>query len=254
MTEEKFTELVNLYLDKEISAEDLERMKAEISANSERKRVFVDRCRLHKAMRMALEPDHSRSGGSSSSWSSVSGPGVFVPRWLLLSGAAASLVLGFMLLSPLYKSVSSSGGNATWVDAALQKLSPEEEVIPLQKSELRRYASVREHRQANPRASLVSQMRLMGLRPEHTPQDKQLERIDLAAIYKPVQQVNQAELFRSIQALKATSQAKFIQINGADDSSAWPRSWSNSWSNSWPSTGSSAPSALQPPPNGIKEL
>jgi hypothetical protein len=136
------------------------------------------------------------------------------------------------------------------VDAALQKLSPEEEVIPLQKSELRRYASVREHRQANPRASLVSQMRLMGLRPEHTPKDKQLERIDLAAIYKPVQQVNQAELFRSIQALKAMPQPKFIQLNGADDSSAW----SNSWSNSWPSTWSSAPSALQPPPTGIKEL
>lgn len=245
MSDEKFTELVNLYLDKEISAADLERMKAEISANPERKRAFIERCRLHKAMRLVLEPDQYRS------WASAhSGRGVFVPRWLLVSGAAASLALGFMLLSPLNNAGTHSGGNAdnadntTWVDATWQKLSPEEDVTPLRKSELRRYASVQEQKQANPRASLVSQMRLMGLRPEHTPQDKQLERVDLAAIYEPVEQVNQAELFQKIQALKAIPQAELIQFNESD--------YTNSWSDMPESI--RAPLAEQPPIGRIKEL
>jgi len=215
MTEEKFTELVNLYLDKEISGEDLERMKAEILANPDRERAFVERCRLHRAMRLALEPDVRASGS-----------GVFVPRWLLLSGMAASLALGFVFLAPINSSLTDSGGATTLVDAALERFSPattEEELTPLRKSELQRYASVQEQRQVNPRASLVSQMRLMGLRPEHTPQDKKLERVDLAAIYEPVEKVHQAELFQRIQALKAFPSSDLIRIdnsNGADSLSA----------------------------------
>jgi hypothetical protein len=54
MIEEKFSELVNLYLDKEISAGDLQLLKAELARDSERKVEFQERCRLHQAMRLAL--------------------------------------------------------------------------------------------------------------------------------------------------------------------------------------------------------
>lgn len=63
MTEDKFSELVNLYLDKEISAEDLASLKAELAANSEREIEFRERCRLHQAMRLAMV---GTSSGSSS--------------------------------------------------------------------------------------------------------------------------------------------------------------------------------------------
>lgn len=72
MIEEKFSELVNLYLDKEISAEDLELLKAELADNSERKIEFQERCRLHQAMRLAMSgaSSLSNSGGRGSSRSS----------------------------------------------------------------------------------------------------------------------------------------------------------------------------------------
>ncbi|HAV12908.1 MAG TPA: hypothetical protein DCX06_05365 [Opitutae bacterium] len=71
MTEERFSELVNLYLDKEISAEDLDLLKAELAENSERKSEFQERCRLHQAMRLAMgAPTSKRSSRSSKSASS----------------------------------------------------------------------------------------------------------------------------------------------------------------------------------------
>ena len=54
MTEAKFTELVNLYLDKEISENGLAELKVELAASAVRKAEFRERCRLHQAMRLAL--------------------------------------------------------------------------------------------------------------------------------------------------------------------------------------------------------
>ena len=52
MTDEKFTELVNLYLDKEISDQGIAALKRELETNTERKAEFTERCRLHQAMRL----------------------------------------------------------------------------------------------------------------------------------------------------------------------------------------------------------
>jgi len=60
MTEEKFTELVNLYLDKEISERGLAQLDCELAANVKRKDEFADHCRIHLAMRMALNPQSSK--------------------------------------------------------------------------------------------------------------------------------------------------------------------------------------------------
>ena len=54
MTDERFRELVNLYLDKEIDSEEMELLQATISSDSARQREFVTSCRLHNAMRSAL--------------------------------------------------------------------------------------------------------------------------------------------------------------------------------------------------------
>jgi len=67
MNEEKFSELVNLYLDKEISKEGIELLKKELERNPERKSEFQERCRLHQAMRLALGAPSTTSRLTSSS-------------------------------------------------------------------------------------------------------------------------------------------------------------------------------------------
>lgn len=250
MTDEKFTELVNSYLDKEISEEELNLLKTEIGINSDRKQIFVERCRLHKAMRMALKPKCSRSRGSrsrlrarrsaSSSSSSrrrssrsgastriteseefANAPGtVIFPRWMLASGLAACLVVGFVLLPPVFRDTVDPLSQPELVGVKKSELVDEDPLASLGRSELRRFALVQEQREAGDHASLVSQMRLMGLRPELTPKDKQLQEVDMAAVYKPTKRVDQAELFQSMQSMKSMPEPKLLRIDDAEAGAA----------------------------------
>ena len=60
MNEEDFSELVNLYLDKEITERGLAQLKCELAANVERKDEFAEHCRMHQAMLLALNPQPAR--------------------------------------------------------------------------------------------------------------------------------------------------------------------------------------------------
>lgn len=64
MTDNRFEKLVNLYLDKEISPEELSDLKAEIAHNLVRRKTFERLCRVHSASRKALI-DHSTNSGIS---------------------------------------------------------------------------------------------------------------------------------------------------------------------------------------------
>lgn len=252
MTEEKFTELVNLYLDKEISAEDFKLLEAEIAARSDKKRAFEDRCRLHKAMRLALKPEiertsrsRSRSRRSSSSSrrsrsrpvtrisevdESVYAPGSGgLPRWLLVPGMAAAVAVGFVLLQPVFQNTTDAGAQAELVGVTERDLEANDPLSNLGRSELRRYVAAQQPREAKNHSSLIAQMRLMGLRPEFTPVDKQLKEVDLAAVYMPKKQVNQAELFQRIQGLRAMPEAKLLRVEEAGSSSP---TWTNAFESS----------------------
>lgn len=100
------------------------------------------------------------------------------------------------------------------------ELDKEDPLASLGRSELRRFALVQEQREAEYHASFISQMRLMGLRPEMTPKDKQLQEVDVAAVYKPTRRVNQAELFQRIQGMKAMPDSKLLRIEDSDASAA----------------------------------
>ena len=52
MKDSEFTELLNLYLDHEISAVDAARLEAEVQNNPARRRIYEDYCRMQKACRM----------------------------------------------------------------------------------------------------------------------------------------------------------------------------------------------------------
>lgn len=254
MTDEKFTELVNLYFDKEISAEDLEDLKSEIGARPDRKRAFVERCRLDKAMRMALKLKRARSGRSStrsrrsassglasrsravSISTSVSRVNVFfkaasealLSRGLLAGGVAASIIIGFLLLPPIFRDMTESPALPALASVSEEELSERDPFAALGKSELRRYAVARQQREAKYHASLAAQMRLMGLRPELTPENKQLREVRLPAHYEPKHEVSQAELFQRLQAQKLMPDPQLLRIREMDRDGA-KSSWSGAF-------------------------
>lgn len=254
MTDEKFTELVNLYFDKEISAEELEWLKSEIAARPDRKRAFAARCRLDKAMRLVLEPQRSRSArvrrsgrstamrarSASSRRSRTKGRAISesakiahfeasarsseaqlsaFPRWVLGSGVAASLALGLILLTPVFRDTVAPGAQPGLVGVEAEEL--QDPLASLGRSELKRYAAAQQQTDMKYHASLVSQMRLMGLRPEHTPVEKQFQEVGLPAHYEPRHEVNQAELFQRIQAQKAMPEPSLLQLQDVGSKAAW---------------------------------
>ncbi|NBB79035.1 MAG: hypothetical protein GVY36_06250 [Verrucomicrobia bacterium] len=205
MTEETFTELVNLYLDGEISEKDLSRLKSELAADAHRREVFVERNRLHKAMRLAL---NSQTLGR--------GQRVGFPRfsrWLLGTGLAASLVFAWVFFSPAFldrggygplavEVGSASDSEADVIEQALSDWSSE--------ADLRRYASRQQRELANERASLAAQLRLMGLRPELTPENKTLRAIDRTAL-KAESTQSQAEVLNKLQRQAVMPKARILR-------------------------------------------
>lgn len=55
MKDSEFIELLNLYLDHEISAADAARLEAEVQSNANRRRVYQDYCRMQKACKMLAQ-------------------------------------------------------------------------------------------------------------------------------------------------------------------------------------------------------
>lgn len=206
MIEETFSELVNLYLDKEISTADLQLLKAELARDPERKAEFQERCRLHQAMRLALGASREngrrssrRSGSTSSSKrrrssseqrerSSLEGikrgrrvapnaarrsdlsvrrPVSHFPRWILGTGLAACLTIGGMMLFPVFT-------DTTHITKQSLEGVEEDELANLDEQDpldLINRSDLRRIASAHQRperrsASLAAEMRLMGLSPE----------------------------------------------------------------------------------------
>jgi len=250
MTEDRFTELTNLYLDKEISEKQLVELKAELAVNSQRQAEFQERCRLHQAMRLALDSDSSqgrrttsrsplkagrrsgeRSGGRSGGRSDrerqgsgrrassrvppVSGarvnkarvnkaregtrPPVGFPRWVLGLGLMASAVMAFLFLSSVFREHTQVAALPQFEGADTEDLSPGDPLDAIGRTDLRRFATIQEQRTFNQRASLAAQLRLMGLRPEMTPQEKELRSVSLDALQPKVLRHSRSAMLQPLQ-------------------------------------------------------
>ena len=239
MTEEKFTELVNLYLDKEISERGLAQLNCELAANVEREEEFAKHCRIHQAMRMVfnsqsskrrLKSWHTGSNRSSrSSLSSQSGQRTFsnmspqaesfstretninhsahevttFSRWIMGTGFAASLALGFALLMPVFRDTSAVSSQPALKGVEVGQMV---ETYPLDRvgqREIRRFSNAQFQRETNQRASLAAQFRLMGLSPDLTPKEKQLWSISAAAAQRPEVVRYHTELLAEVQKISA---------------------------------------------------
>jgi hypothetical protein len=120
MKESKFIELLNLYVDHEISAEEACLLEQEIAANPERRRVYQQYCRMHRATVLL--------GSAFSAEAPV--PGVPVAReerkaWLFWCGTAslvgAAAVLAFVVMTP---------SREASFNQPLAKLEPQQTPIP----------------------------------------------------------------------------------------------------------------------------
>ena len=260
MTEAKFTELVNLYLDKEISENGLAELKAELAASAVRKAEFRERCRLHQAMRLALNSGtrkrRSNSGRSRSSRSSRhiqpktaitnrsiprprsistridphAGNRVNFPRWLTGTGVAACLAMGFILLQPVFRDTTSSASLP-----ALEGVEAEEliEVDPLDKigrAELRRFAAIQEQRTARQGASIAAQLRLMGLRPELTPAEKKLRFVSMAATQLSAPARNDAAFWEEVEKMTPMPAPQILRAESlhSEPAARWPGGFQSS--------------------------
>jgi hypothetical protein len=266
MTEEKFTELVNLYLDKEISERGLAQLKSELAANAERKDDFVECCRMCQAMRMALNsqsPKRSyeiwRNGSNGSSRSSRSkqrGQRIFsytsrradsfltrersmnhfshkvttFPRWITGIGFAASLALGFALLMPVFRDTSAVSSQPAIKGVEVEDLFEVDLLDRIGHREIRRFANVQAQRKANQQASLAAQHRLMGLSPELTPKKKQLRFISAATAQRPDLVRDQAELMAEVQKMSAMPPPQILRVESmqSEPAALWPGGFQSS--------------------------
>lgn len=170
MTDEKFTELVNLYFDNEISSVDFAGLQKELSLNPARKREFEERHQLHQAMRAALNPGKFELASEASQ--SRSG----LPRWLFASGLAACASFGLLLL---VLALSNSG---VWTAGSTGvEVVTEEELLEFGAAEMERYTAI-QREASRRRGSLTAQLRLLGLKPEMTPPVRELQGVDLASL------------------------------------------------------------------------
>jgi hypothetical protein len=65
MNDREFIELLNLYVDREISPEDAQRLESEVGTNRERRKLYGQYCRMQKACSMlSVEHAESSPGGS----------------------------------------------------------------------------------------------------------------------------------------------------------------------------------------------
>lgn len=96
MKEAKFIELLNLYIDQQISPEEAARLENEIIANARRRRTYQQYCRMHRACTLVFEnfstqPDHATEPGRRSEELYPFARHRRFRRWWQYSAAAAAV-------------------------------------------------------------------------------------------------------------------------------------------------------------------
>lgn len=166
MTDERFRELINLYLDKEISSSEMELLQSEISTGEARRREFDTACRLHHAMSCALSSEVAANEARSP-----------LPRtrWFVGFGMAASFILGGIFLAHAVSDELVPCADRRQTEASAAALAAEAKQRALQ----RFITSQRAVTSDEPFRSLASQFRLLGLQPALVPANHQLEEVEM---------------------------------------------------------------------------
>ena len=167
MNDTEFSELVNLYFDREITSGDLEWLQQELAANPARKREFEARFRLHQAMRMAVAPEVEQVAKFRELGARKASQASRLTVLVFGSGIAACAAVGFVLLNPVLRESEA--------------VATTEEISGLERSDMQRFAATQVVPESR-RGSLVSHLRLLGLTPEMAPDERQLSGVDHEAL------------------------------------------------------------------------
>ncbi|MGB0416509.1 MAG: hypothetical protein ACPGKS_06650 [Coraliomargarita sp.] len=166
MSDERFRELVNLYLDKEISSSEMESLQSEIGRCEARRKDFDIACRLHHAMSCALSSEVAANEARSP-----------LPRtrWLVGMGMAASFALGGILLAPAISEELIPTQESQQTEASAEALA-----AAAQQRVLERFLAAQHTAGADePCRSLAARFRLLGLQPALVPADHTLEEVEM---------------------------------------------------------------------------
>ena len=258
MIEEKFSELVDLYLDKEISKSDFELLKLELNRNSKRRGEFQERCHLHQAMRLALgapaalsstpRANRSRSGGTRTrkmgsrsgarniqrqlaTHSASTAP---LPKWALGAGVAACLTIGGLLLLPVFTDTThiSKGFAEGFAEGFGKSELGRIEQDPLdliKRSDLRRFADAQARRDRRRSASLAAELRLLGMSPDVAIAEVPLEEVSLASVQPRDTRQRRIEMLNQLQEYSPIPEHPILQSSQQNSAlSAWPSGFQSS--------------------------
>ena len=197
MKESKFTELVNLYFDQEISSVEIKLLREVLAVCPVRKADFESRYRLHQAMRIAVAPEALKAAEfrilAAKNISQVSR----LTALILGFGITACVSAVFILLRPVIQEVSS-----------VAAIGEQTEML---QSDMKRFATNSGLDGAR-RGSLASQLRLMGLTPALAPLKPQLSTVDVEALLqREARRQREIDRINQYQAYSAMPEQRLFQ-------------------------------------------
>ena len=197
MKESKFTELVNLYFDREISSVEIELLREELAVCPARKAEFESRYRLHQAMRIAVAPEALEVAEFRVLAAKKTSQASRLTAWLLGFGIATCMTAAFVLLRPVIREASSVASVG--------------ELTEMLQSDMKRFAAT-QGAAGSRRGSLASQLRLMGLTPGLAPLEPQLSSVDVEALLqRETRRQREIDRINQYQAYSAMPEQRLFQ-------------------------------------------
>jgi len=172
MKESRFIELVNLYIDRQISADETGELEAEIQANPRRRQVYHQYCKMHRATTLVYEGFRSHAAATKPSADAAQATIERLERrqknrrqtrWVYLAGGlAAAACIAFALVRTLPASAPAASAPAMALAAAPAVPTPAAKAAPAPVESAARPTFVALHNQldAENYAALVAALRL----------------------------------------------------------------------------------------------
>lgn len=171
MSDYRFRELINLFLDEEMSVEERQELDGLLRIDPARRLEFESRCRLHRAMRLALLSPSQRASTERAVIDISTQHSRRMKLGLLGAGMAASFVFGVLLTFLFAVQQSQKAVETSFVEAESESFE----------WKARRLALSEVSRSAEDTGSVAAHLRLLGLRPGMQEATPQLREVDLVA-------------------------------------------------------------------------
>lgn len=212
MTDAKFKELANLYLDEEITDRELAQLKDVLASDERRRHEFLELCRLQKAMQHAFGSTLDANAPRSEPPKEVR-----FRRWVAALAAAASFAVGGVVALAFLPEGNSE--STTFAEKENAVSLP----VDVSSSDFRRYEAFQRNH-APDGLSLAAQLRLSGLSPDLVPTKRAMHPVDTSAKYvREDRNRHTAELFERFEQSAPMPPVRLIDEDGLRAKQTDPR-------------------------------